>query len=29
MLETLKVIKTTPTGIYFRMADGRSWYANH
>ena len=29
MLETLKPIKTTPTGIYFRMADGRIGYANH
>ncbi len=29
MLEKLKPIKTTPTGIYFRMADGRIGYANH
>jgi hypothetical protein len=29
MLETLKPIKTTPTDIYFRMADGRIGYANH
>jgi len=29
MLEKLQPIKTTPTGIYFRMADGRIGYANH
>jgi len=29
MLEDLIPIRTTPTGIYFRMADGRIGYANH
>ena len=29
MLEKLKPLRSTPTGIYFRMADGRIGYANH
>ena len=29
MLEDLKPLRSTPTGIYFRMADGRIGYANH
>ena len=29
MLEELKPLRSTPTGIYFRMADGRIGYANH
>ncbi len=29
MLEKLKPLRNTPTGIYFRMADGRIGYANH
>ena len=29
MLENLKPLRSTPTGIYFRMADGRIGYANH
>jgi hypothetical protein len=29
MVEKLKPLRSTPTGIYFRMADGRIGYANH
>ena len=29
MLEQLKPLRSTPTGIYFQMADGRIGYANH